>query len=951
MIGWHVLTRVRHNSTIMHSSKSIKPDSLLVTLRWLIPVALCLTTFALRLVDLVNRGYWLDESFTLLRILGSWTDLVSNTVIRQDTYTTDLLPALYFALLKIWMLAAGESSFVLRLFSVFTAVLAIPTTYVLGCRVFGRTPGIIAALFACICAAYQWYGWELRMYTMMVPLAVAQMYLIALLLKKFSFRIALYWLALAVASIVTHYSFVSLLLAQVFVISVAYGPQLLTTRRAGFTLRSVVILTSTVLVALAFLLLPPVFNTIQQMLDVLLVTRFKVLYPPVSPIAMVYDVFNSTVFGQNATDPTSFWILLAFSILALFGLTRRGSSKPDSSNRMLLIACMIVPILFWTLVSIAIPNRPSYRYLIFVTPILHACFANGIMRIYRFRIDFAGAASKVLTAVLLAFCLITQSFGLVQSFSHGASWQDDWRSMAQHIRKNWAANDALIIDINTPEAILQQLLGDMPMDTIFAHSLINLQNNERWSPQLSNKYDRVWFVNTGGDNGEENPQIHSGLARYPRLERVDFGGRTTRLQLELYGLEKVASQELPPGAAAVTGSLIRGYAWSPGSPYYSDSISTLSLWLRWQPRTLAHAVNLDLRLLDGQSGLWMSWFVNDAMARIAPRQECTVEVFCRLDLPLPMPAGLPPISYTFAVRLLDEVTGSQIEAVRMPLSPESVRCCIRVDASNSKATRVNFGQVSLTGLEVQSIARPGQTVPINLIWRANTRLPSSWDVQISLLTPFGNSVATINKPMGIDLSEPFEWPIGEIIRDHVAIKVPAGLRPGTYNLSTRIVWQEQIQSAPILVGSLTVLDYDRHAPIEPVTNPSRAQVANLTFLGYDVVGELVRNTRMTFRSSWVVDKPIQIEGVLFMHVIGPTGDVISQDDLKPEMGARELDTFRVGEGFVIAHRIVLPEDAPSGRYQVIVGAYDSRTGSRFSASQHGVHLRDDLVIAGAFDLK
>ena len=141
-------------------------------------VALTLVAAAIRFADTTSRTYWLDEGFTLYRVLGSWSDLALNRIELQGMSTTDIHPQLYFAALKLWGLAGGLSEFSLRSFSLLCAVLLVPMTYVMSRRAFGARAGLLSALLVVLSPAYQWYGWEVRMYSLTPLLAGFTTYLL-----------------------------------------------------------------------------------------------------------------------------------------------------------------------------------------------------------------------------------------------------------------------------------------------------------------------------------------------------------------------------------------------------------------------------------------------------------------------------------------------------------------------------------------------------------------------------------------------------------------------------------------------------------------------------------------------------------------------------------------------------------------------------------------------------
>lgn len=61
--------------------------------------------------------------------------------------------------------------------------------------------------------------------------------------------------------------------------------------------------------------------------------------------------------------------------------------------------------------------------------------------------------------------------------------------------------------------------------------------------------------------------------------------------------------------------------------------------------------------------------------------------------------------------------------------------------------------------------------------------------------------------------------------------------------------------------------------------------------------------------------------VVFVHLIGPDGRLVAQEDVEPLRGARPTDTWVPQMPLWDPHQVVLPPDAPVGTYQVRTGMY------------------------------
>ena len=119
---------------------------------------------AARLYALGRRGLWLDESMSVYNAQHSLPSLI-RVIEHREIYM-----ALYYVLLHFWI-TLGNSEFLLRLPSVIFSVAAIPLTYAIGARLFGRATGLLAAALLAVNVFHIRYAQEARSYALTVFLA------------------------------------------------------------------------------------------------------------------------------------------------------------------------------------------------------------------------------------------------------------------------------------------------------------------------------------------------------------------------------------------------------------------------------------------------------------------------------------------------------------------------------------------------------------------------------------------------------------------------------------------------------------------------------------------------------------------------------------------------------------------------------------------------------------
>ena len=139
---------------------------------WAALVALVALYVALRLWRLTASCLWFDEIFGVHAARHAWGQLprfVAADVIH---------PPLFYALLKVWVAAGGESLLWLRLLPVLLATLAL-LPLVLLCRELrlGRAATFVALLLAALNGYLIKYAQEVRMYSLLLLLSLASLLL------------------------------------------------------------------------------------------------------------------------------------------------------------------------------------------------------------------------------------------------------------------------------------------------------------------------------------------------------------------------------------------------------------------------------------------------------------------------------------------------------------------------------------------------------------------------------------------------------------------------------------------------------------------------------------------------------------------------------------------------------------------------------------------------------
>ncbi|MCS7056165.1 MAG: hypothetical protein NZM18_08370, partial [Thermoflexales bacterium] len=637
-------------------------------------------------------------------------------------------------------------------------------------------------------------------------------------------------------------------------------------------------------------------------------------------------------------------------------------SRRESMARLLLAVTICAPIIFWLGLSNLIENYPSFRYVIFIVPAIHVAIAHAVRaalspggiaiarRLSAWRVWQQALGSSSLIAVVGS-----TTFGLGMTFVRSPTWQDDWRGMAHYLRQQWQPGDAIVININTPEALLPLYLRDLPAPilTVNEWAAYPVEEVRR---TITERYKRVWYANTGGDNSYQNPEAQAILRPYLLRSRIAFPARTTIIELLEYDLHPRVVEVLPATASVVDSvptdrTVIAGYEVEPGNPYHPQANFRLALY--WRRGTTDDPAKHSVAVrLAAHGRIWLDWTLP---ARLAHHPESWhAGTFYRMSYIVPVPPGLLPQSYTLELQVRSGDKNELVQAFSAALPRRDLDCCIRVarqaDAEANPYWRAR--DVTLVRKEHPTLLRPGEPLPVALTWQAMRDDLVPWETRLMLKGLFGGEVAGVQRIVGSPDFPATAWPAGELMRDQYVLDVLRSTQPGWYCLQLER-WRGGRRVDATFLGLVRVEDYPRALAAVQAQHPTTgARVGELSLLGYSVNAPLERGRTYDFITHWRVEQVPTRDGVLFLHMFGPDGRLVSQDDNPPIVDGtvRSTLTYRPGEHINQVHRLALPADAPAGEYRLLAGVYDREGGLRWPAQQDGRPARDDLILLGVIKL-
>lgn len=179
---------------------------------------LVLGAFFLRAWSLDAQSLWRDEVDALRFATAPQAEILSN--FARPGWNGPL----YYLLFRGWIALTGRSEYAMRFFSLIPGVLSIPLVYLLGRRLFNPRAGLISALLVMSSPYLVWYSQEVKMYGLVLALALLAIYSLRRAIEGGGWY---WWLTHVAATTLAFYSHIlaALLIPVEILLCVAWWPR------------------------------------------------------------------------------------------------------------------------------------------------------------------------------------------------------------------------------------------------------------------------------------------------------------------------------------------------------------------------------------------------------------------------------------------------------------------------------------------------------------------------------------------------------------------------------------------------------------------------------------------------------------------------------------------------------------------------------------------------------
>lgn len=305
-------------------------------------------------------------------------------------------------------------------------------------------------------------------------------------------------------------------------------------------------------------------------------------------------------------------------------------------------------------------------------------------------------------------------------------------------------------------------------------------------------------------------------------------------------------------------------------------------------------------------------------------------------------AGLLALATLTATMLLPRIPAPTIPA-RLARAP----------AELSQPARASFPNgVDLLAVHgLPATLTPGQTLPVQLLWRVATPPTENFIVSTQLIDR-ASSQKVASPPDGIPFERSFPptmWGSGEFVEQPDQLTLPPNLSPGSYDLQVALYVRQGQETRPIYPDGAPeerAVAIAHWTVLPDATGEGAAQPVNARF-GADLqlAAYQLRPTANGVQATlyWTANQQLPRNLTVSVQLLDASGKLVAQQDGEPVNGRLPTSAWPVGAVVRDDHLVAL-KTLPAGVHVVIV-VYDHQTLQRLPVS-FGASVTKDYLDLG-----
>ena len=193
-------------------------------------------------------------------------------------------------------------------------------------------------------------------------------------------------------------------------------------------------------------------------------------------------------------------------------------------------------------------------------------------------------------------------------------------------------------------------------------------------------------------------------------------------------------------------------------------------------------------------------------------------------------------------------------------------------------------------------------------------------------------------------STPEAWPVGHRYEVKYAPLLSPDLPEGTCTLAVWPAAGNGLSAGAVIVGEVSVQQRSRDFVLPRVPDiPLAVRVEGFgELVGADLANLEPRpGDDLDVTLYWRAQGPAEADYTVFVHLVDPDKGILTQSDAWPDGGVAPTTTWSEGEVIVDRHVLRVPADVPAGDYELYVGMYDAKRGTRQALYGAGTRLGED----------
>lgn len=256
---------------------------------------------------------------------------------------------------------------------------------------------------------------------------------------------------------------------------------------------------------------------------------------------------------------------------------------------------------------------------------------------------------------------------------------------------------------------------------------------------------------------------------------------------------------------------------------------------------------------------------------------------------------------------------------------------------------------------------PGDTISVTLFLRATQPVTVPFRIAVRLI-PLSDAVDSPQSETAASCSVPARGrATGQIVAERCVLTTTADIAFGAYRLelsavapeSERVLAIRQRESTAsldrIALGDVIVPWQGQADAAQPV----RANLGDqVSLLGFEAPDDLSPATTCDVVLYWEALRPLEDDYIVFVHLLGPGGQLAASHDGPPVGGRYPTTAWRPGDVVRDVISLVLDPDAPAGMYRLQVGMYRWPTMERLPVwDDQGVEQADRVIVLQSVEVR